>query len=142
MWGDSGLLHKIANRAGIRMRARGWRTETAVLNALSKQPGELIPGTAAGLRGRRVRIFSLPRGCGRLGGTEDPERLAAILWQEPHSVSLHLSHRLKYEEAQEAADRHKGIEESAENKRYRQLLRARLGATPTSAEAAHPTKPA
>lgn len=63
MWGDSGLLHQIAQRANIYMKMRSWMTETAVLNALSKQPGELVAGSTlshSGGRQRRVRIFWLP----------------------------------------------------------------------------------
>ena len=57
MWGDSGLLHLIAERAGLPHQS--WLTEGRVLNALSKTPGELIAGTTLGFRGRRVRIFWL-----------------------------------------------------------------------------------
>jgi hypothetical protein len=63
MWGDSGLLHLIANRAGIKLKGRAWMTETAVLNALSKQPGELVPSYSVSHSGgqeRNVRIFYLP----------------------------------------------------------------------------------
>jgi hypothetical protein len=59
MWGDSGLLHLIADRAGIRSRQRSWQTETAVLNALSKQAGELVSTHTLGPYGRTVRIFYL-----------------------------------------------------------------------------------
>jgi len=62
MWGDEGLLHMIADRAGIRMRSQGPHTSRAVLNNLTRHPGELVPGyTSAGGAGRsRVRIFFLP----------------------------------------------------------------------------------
>jgi hypothetical protein len=61
MWGDSGLLHLIANRAGVKSAKRAWITEDRVLNALSRQPGELVPGTTcSGGGNRRVRIFWLP----------------------------------------------------------------------------------
>lgn len=66
MWGDVGLLHKIAARAGI--RSQGPKTERHILNSLSKQPGKLIPGyttvlTACGFIGRAkriVRTFRMP----------------------------------------------------------------------------------
>ena len=60
MWGDSGLLHAIANRASLHSRNRAWHTEIAVLNALSAQPGKLLVGETKTMRGRRVRIFRLP----------------------------------------------------------------------------------
>jgi hypothetical protein len=63
MWGDSGLLHMIAERAEMESRGRAWKTERAVLGALSKQPGVLVPmmtwSHPAGGR-HRVRIFYLP----------------------------------------------------------------------------------
>jgi len=58
MWGDSGLLHLIAERAGIAHRA--WETEDQIIAALSKTPGLLIPGHTLNGRNRRVRIFRLP----------------------------------------------------------------------------------
>jgi hypothetical protein len=60
MWGDSGLLHAIAELAEISTRARSWQTEHAVLDALAKTPGELVPRYTTAVRGRRVRIFYLP----------------------------------------------------------------------------------
>jgi hypothetical protein len=72
MWGDTGLLHMIAKRAGLPSKGRAWMTEDAVLRALSRQPGSLIAGLTRGpseVRGRRVRIFWLP-------GYE-PERMRA-----------------------------------------------------------------
>jgi len=62
MWGDEGLCHMIADRAGIRMCGQGPFTSNAVLKNLSQCPGELIPGyTSAGNGVRsRVRIFWLP----------------------------------------------------------------------------------
>lgn len=63
MWGDSGLLHAIATRARLKTCGRAWETERAVLNALSRQPGELVPKYASshsGGRRRNVRIFWLP----------------------------------------------------------------------------------
>ena len=60
MWGDTGLLHLIAVRAGLRARDRAWKTENAVLAALSRQPGALVAGTTREAHGRRVRIFWLP----------------------------------------------------------------------------------
>lgn len=60
MWGDAGLLHMIAKRAGLKAKSRGWMTEEAVLNNLSRQPGELVAGHTVAARGRRVRCFWLP----------------------------------------------------------------------------------
>lgn len=63
MWGDTGLLHKIASRAELPSRDRAWKTENAVLNALSRQPGELVSGySRANVSGRQraVRSFWLP----------------------------------------------------------------------------------
>lgn len=59
MWGDSGLLHLIADRAGIKRKQRSWQTENAVLAALTRQPGDLVPGKALGRGQREVRIFRL-----------------------------------------------------------------------------------
>jgi len=56
MWGDSRLLHAIAARIG--REPEGWRTEKRVLDALSRTPGELVPGTVE--VGRRLRAFWLP----------------------------------------------------------------------------------
>lgn len=63
MWGDAGLLHEIAERAGRPHNA--WKTEKLILDTLSRDHGELIPGWTAlpgrrGRDGRRVRIFWLP----------------------------------------------------------------------------------
>lgn len=63
MWGDEGLLHLIADRAGIAMRSRSWRTSRAVLTNLARCPGELVPKLTmshSGGRERLVRIFFLP----------------------------------------------------------------------------------
>lgn len=60
MWGDTGLLHLIAERAGLPSKDRAWKTENAVLAALSRQPGALVSGHTRGPYGRRVRIFWLP----------------------------------------------------------------------------------
>jgi hypothetical protein len=61
MWGDSGLLHLIADRAGLRKRSRAWQTEDAVLRNLSRAPGELVSAHTTIIRGNRVvRIFFLP----------------------------------------------------------------------------------
>lgn len=61
MWGDEGLLHMIAERAGLRCQGRAWETSDAVLNNLSRRPGLLVPRyTKCGLRQSRVRIFYLP----------------------------------------------------------------------------------
>lgn len=56
MWGDEQLLHLIADRAGIKQKG-AWETSTRVLNALSRQPGELVPGLTRTGRNRVVRIF-------------------------------------------------------------------------------------
>ena len=63
MWGDSGLLHLIAERAGLRTQDRSWKTEDAVLRCLSRQPGDLVSGTTVTGNGRRVRCFWLPEHC-------------------------------------------------------------------------------
>lgn len=61
MWGDEGLLHMIAERAQTKTRRRAWKTSEAILDALSRCPGDLIPGkTRMGHRERGVRIFRLP----------------------------------------------------------------------------------
>jgi hypothetical protein len=60
MWGDGGLLHMIADRAGLKTASRSWKTEDAVLRNLSREPGELVAGTTLTAAGnRRVRIFWL-----------------------------------------------------------------------------------
>ena len=59
MWGDTGLLHAIAERAGLPSKDRAWKTENAVLAALSRQPGALVSGHTREAHGRRVRIFWL-----------------------------------------------------------------------------------
>lgn len=69
MWGDSGLLHLIAERANLKMKGRSWMTEIAVLDAMSKQPGELVAGRTPGRGRRMVRCFWLPE--------HAPERYAA-----------------------------------------------------------------
>lgn len=58
MWGDCGLLDMIAERAGIR-KDRPTACWKNVLDALSKQPGNLVPGKVD-IFCRRVRVFSLP----------------------------------------------------------------------------------
>ncbi len=60
MWGDTGLLHLIARRAGMVSQNRAWQTEQRVLQALTRQPGLLIPSVTLGRHKRRVRIFHLP----------------------------------------------------------------------------------
>lgn len=63
MWGDEGLLHLIAQRAGLRISGRAWQTSSAVLNNLAKCPGDLVPKMTKGHSGGRerwVRIFYLP----------------------------------------------------------------------------------
>lgn len=59
MWGDTGLLHLIAERAGLPSKDRAWKTENAVLAALSRRPGDLVKGLTREAHGRRVRIFWL-----------------------------------------------------------------------------------
>ena len=59
MWGDEGLLHLVAKRAGLRAQGHAWKTSDAVLRNLSKQPGELVSGHTVGPHGRRVRCFWL-----------------------------------------------------------------------------------
>jgi hypothetical protein len=63
MWGDEGLLHLIANRAGIRSRGQGPRTSDNVIAALARCPGILVPGKTRMMNGRLVRIFRLPENC-------------------------------------------------------------------------------
>ena len=59
MWGDSVLLHQIAEKAG--MPHDSWKTEEKVLNALSRQPGNLVPGYTRLVQPERlVRVFRLP----------------------------------------------------------------------------------
>lgn len=61
MWGDSGLLHLIAERLG--WEHQSWKTEERVLNALSKTPGILEKRyVRLHINGgdRLVRCFDLP----------------------------------------------------------------------------------
>lgn len=59
MWGDEGLLSLVAERAGMPHEA--WKTSDKVLNALSRCPGDLVPGkTYLGASRRVARIFWLP----------------------------------------------------------------------------------
>lgn len=62
MWGDTGLIHAIADRLGWEHHA--WKTEKRLLDALSKTPGDLVPGYTVvripGVGMRDVRIFRLP----------------------------------------------------------------------------------
>ncbi len=60
MWGDEGLLHAIADRAGLKACNRAWQTSAAVLNNLARQPGDLVSRLTLAANGRRVRIFYLP----------------------------------------------------------------------------------
>lgn len=61
MWGDTWLLHAIAERAQAKWRGRMSLTERRVLGALTRDPGVLVPGkTRSGGRERMVRIFRLP----------------------------------------------------------------------------------
>lgn len=56
---DTGLCGLIAKRAG-RVKSNPARTERAVLDALSKQPGNLVAGYGLSFHNRWVRKFSLP----------------------------------------------------------------------------------
>lgn len=58
MAGDLKLLHAIAERAGLGVRG-GRHTPPAVLDALSRDPGPLIPDHVRRGDGRRVRRFRL-----------------------------------------------------------------------------------
>ncbi len=60
MWGDTSLLHQIADRAGIKSANKMSLTERQVLAALTSQPGILIPKKTLSGRNRAVRIFRLP----------------------------------------------------------------------------------
>lgn len=63
MWGDEGLLHLIAEKAGLKAKGRAWKTSDAVLANLSRCHDGLVAGhTTARPRGhgRAVRIFWLP----------------------------------------------------------------------------------
>lgn len=60
MWGDEGLLHLIAQRAGLQVSGLAWRTSEAVLNNLSRCPGILVQRWVEIGNGRLVRIFRLP----------------------------------------------------------------------------------
>ncbi len=59
MWGDVGLCHKIAERAGSKTDGHLLDTERRVIAALARQPGILLP-KFTWCKGRRVRIFRLP----------------------------------------------------------------------------------
>jgi hypothetical protein len=66
-WGDSHLLHEIAEKAGI--ESRGHRTEKAVLDAIDRSNKEQLV----------KRYFRYPeRGCGRTRRFFLPERLPAV----------------------------------------------------------------
>jgi len=64
MWGDSGLLDMIAERSGRWIDGEHpYKRWQRVLNALSKQPGNLLEGRSLiWMNGgdRRVRRFNLP----------------------------------------------------------------------------------
>lgn len=63
MWGDTHLLHQIADRAGIKSAQRGGLTERRVLAALARQPGILVKRyTQAHVapQTRTVLVFRLP----------------------------------------------------------------------------------
>lgn len=57
-YGDAGLLHAIAERAGIGHNA--WKTEARILNALSKTPGPLVLKHFRTRWGQHARVFYLP----------------------------------------------------------------------------------
>ena len=63
MLGDNGLIDLIAERAGkLRDKEHPFDRHTRILNALSKQPGNLVPGYSLyGNSNRRIRIFRLPK---------------------------------------------------------------------------------
>ena len=58
MWGDTRLLHLIANRMG--WPAMAWETEDRVMAALNRSPGRLVKGKTQLPNGRIVSIFRLP----------------------------------------------------------------------------------
>ena len=57
MWGDSGLLHMVAEKLGWKHEA--WKTENRVLAALRKNPGILIRSNVL-CHGHWVTNFELP----------------------------------------------------------------------------------
>lgn len=59
MWGDFGLLDSIAKEAGRPLGGHPLVRHSKILDALSRTPGRLVPGTTLDGRGRRVRIFWL-----------------------------------------------------------------------------------
>jgi len=59
MFGDSGLLHAIAERLG--WEAMGVQTEDRVMAAWNKSPGRLIKSKSQLGNGRIVSKFSLPK---------------------------------------------------------------------------------
>jgi hypothetical protein len=60
MWGDEGLLHTIAERAGLKTCGRAWETSDAVLSNLRRCHDGLVMGWTYGHGSRLVRIFYLP----------------------------------------------------------------------------------
>ncbi|HAK87666.1 MAG: hypothetical protein A2X55_09090 [Nitrospirae bacterium GWB2_47_37] len=56
-FGDSGLLHRVAERAGLPHEA--WKTEERVLNALSRTPGNLVLKYYRSRWGQAARVFYL-----------------------------------------------------------------------------------
>lgn len=58
MFGDSGLLHLIAEELGWKHDC--WHTESRVLRALSKTPGDLVKRHTSCGRFTKVLIFLLP----------------------------------------------------------------------------------
>lgn len=61
MAGDGTLLHQIAIKAGRMKEGEPyWLVEKRVLDALSHDPGKLLPGKTIEAHGRKVRIFRMP----------------------------------------------------------------------------------
>lgn len=60
MWGDSGLLDQIHDRAGFMKKSHPLDRWSAVLKSLGRSPGLLIAGTTLCGKNRRVRCFWLP----------------------------------------------------------------------------------
>ena len=60
MWGDEGLCHLIAERAGLHSVSRAWKTSDAVLRNLSRRHDGLVAGHTSLMNGRTVRCFWLP----------------------------------------------------------------------------------
>lgn len=59
-WGDTALLHEIANRSNMRTKRMGQKTEQNVLAVLRQNPGDLIVKKQL-IKGRWCNIFIDPR---------------------------------------------------------------------------------